>query len=1846
MCAQTWKFYALKKYHWILSLLELTLPSLFCVFLLIKRAQIQPTLMESCYFKEQFLPSSGIALWWQSLMCNAADEILATPGLNNDASCRKKTKFTPICPVVNDVLLDCFLDYIGNASEYNKTSTEVIQNMCGIEKNDLERGKKPGKKPGREPPDQKDPGDTRSKNKYKKKKYVNDPGLSKECNVLMRFLYQKQTYLWIIIHKEKPLMFGKILYTPDDERAHAIIRYANETNFKTIIEAQANDEWWVKNDNNETGSESEYVYGKEPFRDLIKCMLLDKFEAVSKSSVMEKAKKLSKNKLLLGVVEFHFKDNSKEVPKFLNYTIRMSSDIVNPETEEKHIEYSPFQSKARTLYFASIQDIVENAFIGIHKSNIYSENNVSATLQQMPQVCTQDDKFLGMLSKMLPFALVVQLLLPFGLLVSDIVQEKQDGLKELMLIMSMEGCSYWTSWYLCSILWWMWIALNMHIFLIFVVSGYVDITFVLFLTFLYSMACIPQAFLLSSFFNTSGTALGVSGLLYFLLFYSQNLFIDGDLDSWAKLAAVSLIPQIGFSQGIALALAIRRRGEKTTWQDITLAKRGGKSLLVVMITLVVDAAVYMLMTLFVETVSPGKYGIGKEWCTCQTNLGRCASKSCNSTKPKKNQEKLKPMRNTGVKLCGVTKQYKTQAESINALTDISLEFYQNEIAIILGQNGAGKTTLFSLMVGTIAPNGGDIFIEGKNIKEYPAEVRKSIGFCPQHNTLFGELTVREHIWLFSLLKTGLYPDSSEVKDIISKATFEDFADVIAANLSGGNKRKLSICLAFCGTAEVVLLDEPTSGVDPLSRKAIWKLLVEHKNGRTIVMSTHLMEEADEIGDRLAIIHFGKLMALDTAMNLKQQFAQFYTLIVASSENNVVESITQLIDGIFAEPIHVKRGLKETQYTIPQRNFADAERLIYLIRYLEEENELKYGVKASGMEDVFLAAIGNVQCKKVSKMLSLKPPPLIQKGYKKRHAYALLAKRLTNAKRGWKRQFIQTIVPILYIIFTISTQKRKYSVVQEFPIQEISSALYSRHARDMRIPYLNRFKQSYLIKDFEKELLSKSGFGSHCTYSGASPSTEKICQPRPSTKTFDKFKNSSSKWNTGCNCCKCINGKQKCDNSKVKKYVNSFAKIKLSSGELLLNVRKQNMTDYLLYTDKYMYKKRFAGLEILSADIVVNKSSEYNESTAVDKSIRIWFDGRGIYSGPAYLNAVNNVILRSRQMDSSKFGISVQSHPIAGSSKAGETLYSEFYQSYLAGISILIAVSVVSTSWVMLYLEENTSKFKLVQYLEGLSPITYWSFSLAFESIIYVLFSLTLLCVLVIFNLSPYAGKGQEGNVLLLLLLFGFANIPFSASISFVAQNGSQVFMLLVGLIVFNLGLCFLVITSKVLQESSDSAISYIFMLIPHYCFIMGLWDIAYIETANAILADYGDELIESANSWSMLGKYYFALILFGCSAFVFLVLFDSNRIKCELCKPSMIHNHKQTKGISCINSDINELMDFSEEDEDIAKERRRIYGGKDTDDILVMKDLTKAYRPYPCLQPAGVAVKGLTVGIKPRSCFGLLGLNGAGKTTVLKMLTQETNPTGGCFIFKDRDKGLSTVGYCPQNDTHDSLLTPIEILTFHCRLRLYEEDDILSIVHAVLKQLDLLRYKDVICRNLSQGTNRRLSVGVAFIGCPQIILLDEATTGLDPVSRRLVWDLVSCSKTAFILVSHIVEECEALCDVISIMINGKFVCMGSPQHLKNKLGNEYVVNISKLLLDETSDVSGWIRFYFPSAYRIEETPFSFRFCIDLSQVWLSYIFSVLSELQLSEGNPLSYYTVSQITLNDVFLRFSESQIIK
>ncbi|NXS84450.1 ABCA4 protein, partial [Erpornis zantholeuca] len=216
-----------------------------------------------------------------------------------------------------------------------------------------------------------------------------------------------------------------------------------------------------------------------------------------------------------------------------------------------------------------------------------------------------------------------------------------------------------------------------------------------------------------------------------------------------------------------------------------------------------------------------------------------------------------------------------------AVDGMNITFYEGQITAFLGHNGAGKTTTMSILTGLFPPTSGTVLVGGLDIQTHMDSIRHRLGMCPQHNILFNHLTVAEHILFYSQLK-GRSRDEAEqeLETMLEDTGLTYKRNEEAQNLSGGMQRKLSVAIAFVGQAKVVVLDEPTSGVDPYSRRSIWDLLLKYRPGRTIILSTHHMDEADILGDRVAIISQGKLFCSGSPVFLKNSFGSgFYLTLV-------------------------------------------------------------------------------------------------------------------------------------------------------------------------------------------------------------------------------------------------------------------------------------------------------------------------------------------------------------------------------------------------------------------------------------------------------------------------------------------------------------------------------------------------------------------------------------------------------------------------------------------------------------------------------------------------------------------------------------------------------------------------------------------------------------------------------------------------------------------------------------------------------------------------------------------------------------------------------------------------------
>jgi ABC-2 type transport system ATP-binding protein len=230
---------------------------------------------------------------------------------------------------------------------------------------------------------------------------------------------------------------------------------------------------------------------------------------------------------------------------------------------------------------------------------------------------------------------------------------------------------------------------------------------------------------------------------------------------------------------------------------------------------------------------------------------------------------MKKMKELEIVIENLTKKF----EDVTALDSLSLEIEKGELFGLLGPNGAGKTTLIKVLCGLLEPTSGSANVAGYDIRKEAAKVKELIGVCPQDATAYSFLTGRENVELFGNLeampKEKLKKNADE---LLEKMSLTEDADRRLGKYSGGMKRRINLIIALVHDPEIAFLDEPTVAMDPQSRHAVWDFIKElERKNKTIILTTHYMEEAQELCDRVGIIDHGKLIALGTPKQLMDKF---------------------------------------------------------------------------------------------------------------------------------------------------------------------------------------------------------------------------------------------------------------------------------------------------------------------------------------------------------------------------------------------------------------------------------------------------------------------------------------------------------------------------------------------------------------------------------------------------------------------------------------------------------------------------------------------------------------------------------------------------------------------------------------------------------------------------------------------------------------------------------------------------------------------------------------------------------------------------------------------------------------
>jgi ABC-type multidrug transport system ATPase subunit len=231
---------------------------------------------------------------------------------------------------------------------------------------------------------------------------------------------------------------------------------------------------------------------------------------------------------------------------------------------------------------------------------------------------------------------------------------------------------------------------------------------------------------------------------------------------------------------------------------------------------------------------------------------------------------------------------------------------------------------------------------------------------------------------------------------------------------------------------------------------------------------------------------------------------------------------------------------------------------------------------------------------------------------------------------------------------------------------------------------------------------------------------------------------------------------------------------------------------------------------------------------------------------------------------------------------------------------------------------------------------------------------------------------------------------------------------------------------------------------------------------------------------------------------------------------------------------------------------------------MTLLHLRKEYPPPPPRATPKVAVADACLRVEEGAIFGLLGPNGAGKSTLLSMLVGEVAPSGGAAALCGVPVGagaLPLVGFCAQGDALYPQLTAKEMLVFYAALNGAPPAALEPLAAAALRSLGLSHFGGARCGTLSGGNKRRLSLAIAYVAAPRVVLLDEPSTGVDPAARRRMFDVVQGGRAArsTLLTTHVIEDADALCDDIGVLVAGRFACLGAPSHLKARYGTGFTI---------------------------------------------------------------------------------------
>ncbi|KAJ7083357.1 hypothetical protein B0H15DRAFT_911901 [Mycena belliarum] len=1115
-----------------------------------------------------------------------------------------------------------------------------------------------------------------------------------------------------------------------------------------------------------------------------------------------------------------------------------------------------------------------------------------------------------------------------------------------------------------------------------------------------------------------------------------------------------------------------------------------------------------------------------------------------------------------VSIQGLGKTFKTslfnrKGGNVTAVSDLTLDIPRLGIFVLLGSNGAGKSTSLSIIGGLTGRSRGNVVFEG-GVRKPP---RGTLGIVPQKNVLIPELSCLQTLRVWRAVKWSSSSAADEdLEQLLRDCDLSTKIHANASTLSGGQKRKLQTAIGFVGGSKIVLVDECTSGVDPLSRRALWRTLISFRQERTVIFTTHFLDEADLLADHIAILAApGKLIASGTPVALKRDIGDGYTVQVSLLSEGSDRTSMELLQQIrtIAPLVHMSLAAShQPLYHLQSKDAIVVDRVLHLLdRKTERCGITSYDVLGTSIEDIFLKLMRNED----------------------------LSSDGVEAEKAWGIKESSTPRPA----WTEEAQPVALRLANGRPTSPFRQALTIFHKRFII------FRRSWLTP-FLAVLIAIAGSAIPLVFLAGRPQSCVKTLDVPGTDLPVSFQLSPL-----------YLGPQSLVLDSPPGVLSSLGDLAASFNTIGLQpLSILDVSDNATFVDTIKEKFRSITMGGVSFDL------------ASGNSLVAWEASPPGLRGPSLLNLASNVLFNNALKTSGRAG-------------ALPTLILPLYQSFppvdagtlisLKWIAFFGAVMAVFPAFFAMYVsKERRSSVQAMQFSNGLhNPVGLWLGHLMFDTMFTLIMATT---VTIIFGRASDQFHGL-GFFWLVMMLYGIAGTLFSYCVSLVVVSPLAAFAAVAGyqIVMFLLYLAgyLLVLTYAKISDANS------FITIIHFTLSI-LSPVASVTRAGlvsvnlfSLLCDGGSTSITVAwmTSFKRYGGPIAYLVVYSFVLLGVLVRADSGTV--------LPQRFRKRSKVAATAEVIRPVKD------DVALEAR---SAAQPHNLLRVLNVSKTFG-------SKTVVDDVSFGVSRNTVFCLLGPNGAGKTTTFNMIRGDVIPNSGDALIKGTSvinhprTARVALGVCPQFSAIDAQLSVREHLVIYGKLKGLRSGELRSSIQSLLLATGLNQYADRLASKLSGGNQRKLSLAIALMGNPSVVLIDEFSTGIDAKKKREMWRTLRAVAVdkALVITTHSMEEASALATKVGILAV-RLLAIGTTESLSARYAT-YEVHFACRTREEVARAQRLMA-NIPGARMADDVATRFEVPLDRNNGQsLAQLFHTLSE-----HGDFAEYTVEKATLESVFLK--------